>query len=72
MLGTIYKLDRTGHGEVAKWGDDAESRAAGAAVFAELAAKGFTMFEGGPDGRQLAAFDPEVVETIAVPRLVAG
>ena len=71
-MGTIYKLDRTGHGEVATWGDDAASRAVGAAAFADLAAKGFTMFTGGTEGRKLEAFDPEATEVIAIPRLVGG
>ena len=28
-MGKLYKLDRSGHGEVAAWGVDTESRAAG-------------------------------------------
>jgi hypothetical protein len=75
MAGVIYKLDRTGHGEVAKWGEDAESRAAGAAAFADLAAKGYTMFDitnPQEDAPILKAFDPEAREVIAVPQLVGG
>ena len=74
MAGRIYKLDRSGHGKVAAWGADAESRAAGAKAFADLAAKGFTMFDISTpeDGRKLDAFDPEAVEVIAVPRMQAG
>ena len=74
MSGVIYRLDRSGHGEVAKWGEDAESRKAGAAVFAELAEKGFTMFDvTDPEaGTKLEAFKPEATEIIAVPRMVAG
>lgn len=74
-MGIMYKLDKTGHGEVAKWGDDAESREAGQAAFKDLADKGFTMFDtsdptvGKP---ALKAFDPEATEIVAVPRMVAG
>lgn len=75
MAGRIYKLDSTGHGEVATWGDDAESRAAGAEAFKSLADRGFTMFDvtdplvGKPT---MKAFDPEAAEIVAVPRLQAG
>lgn len=75
MAGTMFKLDKTGHGEVAKWGDDAESRVAGEAAFKALADKGFTMFDtsdpqvGKPAMR---AFDPDATEVIAVPQLIAG
>jgi len=75
MAGKIYKLDSSGHGEVASWGEDAVSREAGAAAFQALADKGFTMFDvsdplkGKP---ALRTFDPEVAEIIAVPQLVGG
>jgi hypothetical protein len=75
MAGVLFKLDKSGHGEVAKWGEDAESRAAGDAAFKALADKGFTMFDtsdklvGKP---AMHAFDPEATEIVAVPRLVAG
>ena len=75
MAGTLYKLDKTGHGEVATWGDDAQSREAGAEAFKSLADRGFAMFDvsdkliGKP---ALRAFDPEATEIVAVPRLVAG
>lgn len=74
-MGKIYKLDRSGHGEVASWGDDAESRAAGEAAFKSLVDRGFALFDvsdsqiGKP---ALRAFDPEATEIVAVPRLVAG
>ncbi len=74
-MGVIWKLDSSGHGEVVKWGEDAESRAAGAAAFQALADKGFTMFDtsnpqvGKPAMRE---FDPAATEVVAVPRLVAG
>lgn len=73
-MGIMYKLDRTGHGEVANWGADAESRAAGAAAFQELADKGFTMFDitNPQDGKKLDTFDPTASEVIAVPRMQAG
>ncbi len=75
MAGRLYKLDRSGHGEVAAWGEDAESRATGEAAFKSLTERGFTMFDiseptvGKPT---MKAFDPEATEIIAVPRLVAG
>ena len=74
-MGKMHKLDATGHGEVAAWGEDAESRAAGDAAFKSLAERGFTMFDvsdplvGKPAMR---AFNPEATDIIAVPRLVAG
>lgn len=75
MSGTIYKLDRTGHGEVAKWGDDAESRAAGAKAFDELVAQHYTMFDitnPQEDAPILKVFDPTAREVLAVPQLVGG
>lgn len=74
MAGKLYKLDSSGHGEVATWGDDAESQAAGAAAFKELADKGFAMFDVTDPhaGDVLKEFKPEATEIIAVPRLVAG
>lgn len=75
MSGKLYKLDKSGHGEVAMWGDDAASWEAGAEAFKSLAERGFTMFDvsdrliGKPAMR---VFDPEATEIIAVPRLVAG
>ncbi len=73
-MGVLYKLDRTGHGEVATWGEDADSRAAGQKAFADLASKHFTMFDvtNPQAGRKLDAFDPDATEVIAVPRMVAG
>lgn len=73
-MGILYKLDRTGHGEVAKWGEDAESRDAGAKAFAALADAGFTMFDvtDPQAGRRIDAFDPEATEIIATPRMQAG
>lgn len=73
-MGTIYKLDSSGHGEVAKWGDDAESRAAGDAAFKALAKKHFTMFDvtDPQAGRMLDKFDPEAAEIIAVPQMKGG
>ena len=73
-MGVIYKLDHTGHGEVARWGADAESRAAGKAAFTRLVAQDFTMFDVGSPfaGRRLRAFDPEAREVIAVPRMIGG
>jgi hypothetical protein len=73
-MGELYKLDRTGHSKVASWGDDADSRAAGAKAFADLAQRGFTMFDvtRPQDGRKLDAFDPEAAEIIATPRMQAG
>lgn len=73
-MGAIFKLDRTGHGEVSKWGADAESRAVGAEAFKDLVERGFTMFDitNPHEGRKLDAFDPEAEEIIATPRLVAG
>lgn len=73
-MGKIWKLDRTGHGEIAKWGEDAESRATGAAAFQDLTERGFTMFDvtNPQEGRKLDAFDPEAKEIIATPQLVAG
>lgn len=75
MAGKLYKLDRSGHGEVATWGDDKESREAGSEAFKSLTERGFTMFDvsdplvGKP---VMKSFDPEATEIIAVPRLVAG
>lgn len=73
-MGVLYKLDRSGHGEVAKWGEDAESRADGARAFSELAERGFTMFDvtNPQEGRKLDAFDPAAREIIATPRMVGG
>ena len=73
-MGRIYRLDRSGHGEVAAWGEDAESRLAGAKAFDELASKGFTLFDitNKEEGRVLRAFDPAATEILAVPRMVAG
>ena len=73
-MGRLYKLDRTGHGEVAAWGDDAESRAAGDAAFKSLTERGFTMFDvtDPQNGEKLEAFKPEATEIIAVPRMQAG
>lgn len=73
-MGVLYKLDRSGHGEVAKWGDDAASREAGAKAFADLAARGFTMFDvtQPQEGRKLDAFDPHAAEIIATPRMIGG
>jgi hypothetical protein len=74
MAGKIYKLDRSGHGEVATWGDDAESRAAGAAAFNDLVKKHYTLFDitNPQSGRKLDAFDPDAEEVIAVSRMQAG
>ncbi len=73
-MGRIYKLDRSGHGEVAAWGDDAQSREAGEVAFKSLVERGFTMFDvSDPQkGEKLEVFKPEATEIIAVPRLVAG
>jgi hypothetical protein len=74
-MGKIYKLDRSGHGEVASWDADAESRAAGAAAFDDLVNRGFTMFDTSDklaSKSPLQAFDPDATEIIAVPRMVAG
>lgn len=71
-MGVLYKLDRSGHGEVAKWGDDQESRDAGAKAFEELKARHFTMFDKNTPRPPLQEFDPEATEIIAVPQLVAG
>ena len=73
-MGKLYKLDHTGHGEVANWGDDAASRHAGTTAFNLLAERGFTMFDvtRPQDGKKIDAFDPEADEIIAVPRLQAG
>ncbi len=74
-MAKMFKLDKSGHGEVAEWGADAASRAAGAAAFKALSDKGFAMFDisdrliGKPAMR---AFDPEAAEIIAVPRMVGG
>jgi hypothetical protein len=74
VMGVLYRLDKSGHGEIAKWGDDAESRAAGAKAFADLAAKGFSLFDvtNPLEGKKLDSFDPKAAEIIAVPRMVAG
>lgn len=75
MAGTLFKLDASGHGQVAEWGDDTESRTAGEVAFKSLASRGFALFDvsdkliGKPAMR---AFDPEATEIIAVPQLVAG
>ena len=73
-MGVMFKLDASGHGEVAKWGADAESRAAGTAAFQALADKGFTMFDitDPMEGKKLEAFDPNATEILAVPRMVGG
>jgi hypothetical protein len=73
-MGVMYKLDRTGHGEVATWGEDAEDRAAGATAFQSLVDQKFTMFDVTDPhaGRKLDTFDPEAKEIIAVPRMQAG
>ena len=74
-MGKMFKLDKSGHGEVAAWGEDAESRAAGDAAFKSLRERGFTMFDvsdplvGKP---VMEMFDPEASEIVAVPQLVAG
>ncbi len=74
MAGKLYKLDSTGHGEVAAWGEDVQSREAGAAAFRDLETRGFTMFDvSDPQrGEKLRAFRPEASEIIAVPRMQAG
>lgn len=74
MTGTIHKLDQSGHGTVATWAADAESRKAGAAAFADLIERGFTLFDITDPlaGRKIQAFDPEAGEIIAVPRMVGG
>ena len=73
-MGKMYKLDRTGHGEVATWGDDAESRAAGATAFKDLVERGFTMFDVTDPhaGNKLNEFKADAEEIIAVPRMQAG
>lgn len=73
-MGILCKLDRTGHGAVAKWGDDAESRGAAAKAFADLVERGFMMFDvtHPQAGRKLDAFDPAAAEIIATPRMQAG
>jgi len=73
-MGVMYKLDSTGHGEVSKWGDDDDSRAAGDAAFKALAKKNFTMFDvtDKQAGRMLDRFDPKAEEIIAVPRMKGG
>ncbi len=73
-MGKLFKLDRSGHGEVVTWGEDAQSREAGAEAFKSLTERGFTMFDitDPENGKKLEAFAPEAAEIIAVPRLVAG
>ncbi len=73
-MGTMSKLDRTGHGQVADWGADAESRTVGETAFKRLAAEGFTMFDVTDPlaGEKLEAFRPEAGEIIAVPRMKGG
>ncbi len=72
-MGKIYKLDSSGHGEVATWSDDVASREAGAEAFRSLADRGFTMFDvTDQPGKKLTAFDPDAAEIIAVPRMQAG
>ncbi len=75
MSGKLFKLDSSGHGEVATWGADAESRAAGEAAFKSLTERGFAMFDISDPKickTTMRAFDPEATEIVAVPKLVAG
>jgi hypothetical protein len=73
-MGKMFKLDRSGHGEVATWGDDVESREAGTKAFASLVERGFTMFDvtNPQEGKKLDQFEPDAAEIIAVPRMQAG
>jgi len=74
-MAKLSKLDRTGHGEVATWGKDAQSRADGAKAFTALKEKGYTMFDiSDPlaDKPPMKVFDAEAEEVIAVPQLEGG
>lgn len=75
-MGQIYKLDKTGHGLVAEWSkEDKAAQTVAAGEFEALIAKGYTMFDisDGEAGKPpVRAFDPDVAEVIAVPRMVGG
>lgn len=74
-MAKLYALNRQGHGLMAEWEkDDAVKVKAANDQFAELAAKGFTMFSVADGGttEKLKSFDPAAKEIIAVPQLVGG
>ncbi len=80
-MGVLNRLDHRGHGPIAKWSEDTRSRGKAAAEFAAHIAEGYTMYDiseppgvtpGKALGRKLDAFDPEAIEILAVPRMIAG
>jgi hypothetical protein len=81
MLHVMNRLDHRGHGPIARWSEDAASRAEAAAEFGRHQAMDYTMYDisarpgltpGEEIGRKLDAFDAEATEILAVPRMVAG
>ena len=79
MLHVMNRLDDRGHGPIARWSEDAASRAEASAEFAKHQALGYTMYDISPAvtpgeeiGRKLDAFDAEATEILAVPRIVGG
>ncbi len=70
----MTRLDRRGHGEIARWSvDDKLSQAQAKKVFKEHQLKHFTMFDiSHDDGVKLTEFDPNATEILATPPMQAG
>jgi hypothetical protein len=73
-MGMMMRLDRRGHGVIAEWGTGSIGRRRAEKIFAEHVAAGFNMADisEGRDGEFITAFDPEIEEILAVPKMVAG
>lgn len=73
MAGILYKLDRSGHGEQARWSDDRLSQDAARDMFNRLRDNGHAIADlTRGDGVFIPEFDPTATELLAVPQLVAG
>lgn len=72
MAGVLYKLDRTGHGEQARWSNDRISQERARTVFNRLRDNGHAIADLSRDGVFIREFDPTATELLAVPQLVSG
>lgn len=73
MAGVMYRLDKRGHGEVARWGDDALSQAQAEQVFAAQVASGSRIADISDNhGKLLDKFDPTVAEMLVILPRVGG
>jgi hypothetical protein len=73
LMGKLYKLDDSGHGTVAEWGEDEASQRLAQGEAEALIAKGCTLFDiSEPTGKKIDGFDAGATEILAVPRMVGG